>query len=235
LKVLKEQAKELKKCKCFKTLEPFFFNASTVLYPSSFPYPATYTTRRLTPVLGYASGPGKRMFTTINISGTISSDFRYAGGVLGPDGLIYRVPVNTDNIGVLSPVARTFTSIDISDTITSDWKYWGGVLGPNGLIYIVPFNANNIGIIDPATQTFTSIDISGTMSSDFKYVGGVMGLDGIIYLLFYNANNVDILDPVTQTFTTMDISDTISELAWIWTDFLSEQRRATDCQQEGGR
>ena len=25
------------------------------------------------------------------------------------------------------------------------------------------------------------------------------------------------------------------ELAWIWTDFLSEQRRATDCRQEGGR
>jgi len=25
------------------------------------------------------------------------------------------------------------------------------------------------------------------------------------------------------------------ELAWIWTDFLCEQRRAKDCQQEGGR
>jgi len=25
------------------------------------------------------------------------------------------------------------------------------------------------------------------------------------------------------------------ELAWIWTDFLNEQRRATDCRQEGAR
>jgi len=25
------------------------------------------------------------------------------------------------------------------------------------------------------------------------------------------------------------------ELAWIWTDFLSEKSRATDCQQEGGQ
>ena len=65
--------------------------------------------------------------------------------MLGPNGLIYFVPWNADNIGVLNPASSSFTTIDISNTISSDSKYRRGVLGPNGLIYFVPSNANNIG------------------------------------------------------------------------------------------
>ncbi len=64
--------------------------------------------------------------------------------MLGPNGLIYFVSCNADNIGVLNPSSSSFTSIDISNTISSDGKYFGGVLGPNGLIYFVPCN-NSIG------------------------------------------------------------------------------------------
>ena len=67
--------------------------------------------------------------------------------MLGPNGLIYFVPFNPDNItiGVLNPSYSSFTTINIVSTISSDWKYAGGVLGPNGLIYFAPQNADNIG------------------------------------------------------------------------------------------
>ena len=76
-----------------------FFNASVVRYPSSYTYPTTYETRSLTAVAGYIDGTS--MFTTLDISSFISSDGKYAGGVLGPNGLIYFIPYNADNVGIL--------------------------------------------------------------------------------------------------------------------------------------
>jgi hypothetical protein len=144
-----------------------------VRYPSSYSYPGTYATRSLTPLPGYAAGSST--FTAIDISNTISSDAKYAGGVLGPNGLIYFVPINADNIGVLNPSSSSFTAIDIFNTISSDNKYYGGVLGPNGLIYFVPINADDICVLNPSSSSFTAIDISNTISSDAKYAGGVLG------------------------------------------------------------
>jgi streptogramin lyase len=190
---------------------PLFFNASVVRYPSSYSYPWTYATRSLTPVPGYAAGSST--FTTIDISNTISSDRKYEGGVVGPNGLIYFVPSKSNNIGVLNPSSSSFTTIDISNTISWDWKYAGGVLGPNGLIYFVPRNANNIGVLNPSSSSFTTIDISNTISSGDKYEGGVLGPDGLIYFVPLNANNIGVLNPSSSSFTTIDISNTISSVA----------------------
>jgi streptogramin lyase len=186
----------------------FDTNASIVRYPSSYSYAATYATRSLTPVPGYAAGSG--LFTSIDISNTISSDAKYFGGVLGPNGLIYFVPWRVNNIGVLNPSTSSFTTIDISNTISSDWKYIGGVLGPNGLIYFVPYHAHNIGVLNPSSSSFTTIDISNIISSDWKYAGGVLGPNGLIYFVPINADNIGVLNPSTSSFTTIDISNTIS-------------------------
>ena len=119
----------------------YFFDASVVRYPSSYSYPGAYATRSLTPVPGYAAG--SCTFTAIDIS--ISSFYKYRGGVLGPNGLIYFVPYYADNIGVLNPSSSSFTTIGIANTISGYYKYRGGVLGPNGLIYFVPDISFNIG------------------------------------------------------------------------------------------
>ena len=42
-------------------------------------------------------------FSVHDISGTISSDGKYRGGVLGGDGLVYLVPWNADSIGQITP------------------------------------------------------------------------------------------------------------------------------------
>jgi streptogramin lyase len=93
--------------------------------------------------------------------------------VLGPIGLIFFVPNNADNIGLLNPSSSSFTTIDISNTISGADKYYGGVLGPNGLIYFVPLAADKIGVVNPSSSSFTTIDISNTISGYFKYFGGV--------------------------------------------------------------
>ena len=102
---------------CFSVTSCPFFDASVVRYPSSYSYAATYETRSLTPVAGYEHGTS--MFTTMDISSTISSSLKYAGGVLGPDGLIYFVPFYANNIGILNPSSSTFSTLDISSSISS--------------------------------------------------------------------------------------------------------------------
>jgi len=170
-----------------------FFDASVVRFPSSYSYAATYATRSLTPVAGYEHGTS--MFTTIDISSTISSDNKYFGGVLGPNGRIYFVPYNADNIGILDPSTSSFSTLDISSSISSNNKYLGGVLGPNGLIYFVPRNADNkIGILDPSTSSFSTLDISSSISSTHKYFGGVLGPNGVIYFVPYYADNIGMLN-----------------------------------------
>jgi len=67
---------------------------------------------------------GSSTFTGTDIASTISSDGKYFGGVLGPNGLIYFVPYNADNIGVLNPSSSSFTTINIASTISSDGKYY---------------------------------------------------------------------------------------------------------------
>ena len=121
----------------------------------------------------------------------VRSSAKYAGGVLGPDGLIYFVPYNADNIGILSPSSSSFSTLDISKTISFGGKYFGGVLGLNGVIYFVPYNAGNVGILNPFRGQFTTLDISST----FDYYGGVLGPNGLVYFVPHYAHNIGKLDP----------------------------------------
>jgi hypothetical protein len=154
-------------------LSASFFDASIVRYPSSYSYAATYETRSLMPAPGYAVGMAT--FSIHDISATESLDKKYAGGVLGPDGIVYFVPYDADKIGLLNLATRNFTTIDIAATISGLKKYVGGVLGPDGIVYLVPYDADKIGVLNPATQTFTTSDISVTISGGGKYLGGVLG------------------------------------------------------------
>jgi hypothetical protein len=72
--------------------------------------------------------------------------------VLSPNGLIYFMPYNADNIGVFNPSTSAFSVIDISPVISHGYKYYGGVLGHNGRIYLIPDNANSIGQIHLGNQ-----------------------------------------------------------------------------------
>ena len=66
------------------------------------------------------------------------------GGVLGPDGKIYGIPVNATDILVIDPVAGTATRTAMGATLTGSAKWYGGVLGPDGKIYGITNNATDI-------------------------------------------------------------------------------------------
>ena len=147
-----------------------FFDVSIVRYPSSFSYPSSYETRMLTPVANYDAGT--TTFTTIDISSSISHDYisgyyRFRGGVLSPNGLIFFIPLNADCVGVVDPISEQFKCIDISSSISHDWKFFGGVLSPNGLIFFIPSVADVIGKVQ-LSNTYPSYKVEGGLAESWK-------------------------------------------------------------------
>ena len=163
-----------------------FALTSSVRYVSSYTYEAAYEARSLTPVAGYAVGTS--VFSALVIPQTLAG--KYAGGVLAPNGHVYMVPWNANNIGDFDPATDAFSVVSISGVISHGSKYAGGVLAPNGHIYMVPCNADGIGDFNPATGVFKVIGFSSVISHAVKYYGGVLAPNGHIYMVPYLANSI---------------------------------------------
>jgi hypothetical protein len=65
-------------------------------------------------------------FTAVDISSTISSDAKYFGGVLAPNGKIYFVPYSADSVGVFTPGSAA-PVYDVDGDIPLSWS---ALLGP---------------------------------------------------------------------------------------------------------
>jgi hypothetical protein len=61
------------------------------------------------------------MFTPLDISATISSNSKYMGGVLGPSGFIYLVPLNADHIGTLE-LGNTEPAYEVAAGVPEAWS-----------------------------------------------------------------------------------------------------------------
>ena len=144
---------------------------SSVRYVSSYTYEAAYEARSLAPVAGYAAGTS--VFSALVIQQT--SQYKYAGGVLAPNGHIYMVPSYADNIGDFDPATGAFSVIDISGVISHDPKYAGGVLAPNGHVYMVPYSANSVGKLH-----------LGSNEAAYKVAGGVPATWGALMSSHFN-------------------------------------------------
>ena len=145
-------------------------------------------------------------WSSIDISGTISTDWKYRGGVLGPDGHIYMVPHGANNIGHFDPSSGSFATIGIG--FSGSGKYSGGVLARDGHIYLVPYHADKIGVFNPWTKAFSRVQVY--LGGSSKYSAGVLARNGHIYFVPYTANNIGDFDPTAKTFTTIGISALIS-------------------------
>jgi streptogramin lyase len=162
---------------------------------------------------------GSDMFPqqTVDISAIIINNpvnYNYLGGVLAPNGRIYCIPGNGNNVGIINPYNNTIDTTSISG-LPSGFKYLGGVVSTNGKIYCIPLNATNVGIIDPLTNTIDTTTISMTtypdLSAGSKFWGGVLGTNGKIYCVPRGVNYVGIIDPINNTFDSTSITFTSAQ------------------------
>ena len=100
----------------------------------------------------FASGTAARSAMGASLNGAN----KWYGGVLGPDGKIYGIPVNATDILIIDPVAGTATRSAMGASLGETNKWIGGVLGSDGKIYGIPYNATDILIIDPVAGKFNA-------------------------------------------------------------------------------
>lgn len=121
----------------------------------------------------------------------LSSNIKFYGGVLAPNGRIYGIPYNSTFVLIINPVTNTTNGIGgLSSTLA---KWVGGVLASNGKIYGIPNNSTSVLIIDPVTNTANTTTITGLTGSG-KWLGGVLAPNGKIYGIPYNATSVLIIE-----------------------------------------
>jgi len=142
----------------------------------------------------------------VNVShktGVSSGGDDYNGAVLHPNGNIYLVPRNANNVGVYNYAANTFsaTTPGLTGLVSSGWKWGGGCLAPNGKIYCGPNSfRNSVLIIDPYTPSLDQTTIAG-MSTWVRYGWsyGCLAPNGKIYFAPHAATTALIVDPSNDT------------------------------------
>lgn len=165
---------------------------------------------------------------TVDISGINStnypigtSSFIFTSGVVGTDGKIYMIPLNSTRVLRFDPITKVVETSPT--TLLSGSKFRGGVLGQNGKIYCVPAQATYFGIIDVSnftvdTTSITSyIDASGNNtpipSTGYgKMWGGVLAPSGKIYGLpyFFRFLEIDTSNNIArQIFPSTNIDSTL--------------------------
>lgn len=140
--------------------------------------------------------------SSLSIS-TSSTDFRWRGGVNGPDGKIYCIPFTENVIAIIDPVAGTATTSNMGASLTGSSKWFGGVLGSDGKIYGIPNDATNILIIDVDAGTASRSNLGATITGTGNWSGGVLAPNGKIYCIPRNASDILIIDTIAGTASYM--------------------------------
>ena len=60
-----------------------------------------------------------------------SATYKWAGGVLAPNGLIYSVPYTATSVLIISPTTNALDITTIAGLPSDIYKWWGGVLAPS--------------------------------------------------------------------------------------------------------
>jgi hypothetical protein len=130
---------------------------------------------------------------------------KWHGGVLSPQGMIYGIPYNSEQVLRIDPA--TETAVLVGDYLVSDVtadpattnKWGGGVLSLQGMIYGIPYKSEQVLRIDPATDTAVLVGSELGSATTHKWDGGVLSPQGMIYGIPYNSEQVLRIDPTTDT------------------------------------
>lgn len=140
--------------------------------------------------------------TAVGSFTTVTNGF--LGNVLVPDGRLFMIPYDSQQIGIIDTQSNTFAVA--GPTFLSGSERWaGGVIAGDGRIYCAPATENNILVINPLISplnpSFVTTIPTGTTGPN-KWRGAVTTADGR-YVVF-NPNNSDdvmILDTVTNAIS----------------------------------
>eukprot|EP00729_Bicosta_minor_P016895 gene16895-30830_t len=132
----------------------------------------------------------------------LKGDWKWHGGNLGNDGMIYGIPCNANAVVKVNPRTSEVT------TIGGPWpgqparqRWYGGIKAANGSIYGIPHTATGVLKITPETQQVEIIGL-GLPEGGWKWHGGIANAEGTVIYGFPNHSDTVLrIDTVTDTVT----------------------------------
>ncbi len=118
---------------------------------------------------------------------------KWRGAVVGPDGIIYGIPYEADEILEIDPatdvVTRTASTLGL-EAVGVNSKWVDGALGSDGRIFGNPHGARNYLILDTTTDPITVSGSTPTPGAGQQLRGGDLANDGKIYSSMFTPSSV---------------------------------------------
>ena len=101
--------------------------------------------------------------------------WRYHGGVLAKNGLIFGVPCNAEKVICIDTTREDDVISFVGPAMTSRQKWYGGLLGKDGCFYAIPQNHSSVLKVDPETREATLLgEFPESTFGKHKWHGGTV-------------------------------------------------------------
>ena len=127
-------------------------------------------------------------------------DYKWRGGVLAPDGLVYGIPSKAQKVVAIDPVTNESYIVGSVGTYGNP-RWLGGALASNGKIYAVPQDSASILEITPkgASTTVKERTLSTSLGNNTSmFAGAAVAPNGKIYCIPHSHKDILVLDPVNS-------------------------------------
>jgi hypothetical protein len=107
--------------------------------------------------------PTDNSFSLVDISVTISTDYKFAGAATARDGRVVFAPLFALGVGMFdstAPAGSQFTLVHVDKPQNANFV--GAALAGDGRVVFPPIGGGGVGVFDPTDDTFTFVDISPT-------------------------------------------------------------------------
>lgn len=140
----------------------------------------------------------------VTTSGSFVNTWKYYGGALGSDGMIYCAPfTGATAVGVIDPATDTLDTTSLTwPTFAGDANTWqGAVAGRNGKVYMIPNGSQHVLVINTTTRAVTRAGSLGATTN--KWVGGVLAPNGRIYGVPFVSTSILVIDTSNDAVSTI--------------------------------
>ncbi|EGD78784.1 hypothetical protein PTSG_01760 [Salpingoeca rosetta] len=136
-------------------------------------------------------------------------NFKWFGGVLAPNGLIYGIPSHHSSVLIIDPTDNSADITTMSGLGALPYKWNGAALANNGMIYASPRDSDRVLIIDPSTNTADNTTIAGSSAlreSSNKWFCNVVLGDNRVLAVPLQGTAALVIDPATNVVDTITIA-----------------------------
>merc|ERR1719491_175456 len=135
---------------------------------------------------------------------------KWRGGVRAPDGNIYGVPYNSNQILCINVTNQSISLV--GDRHLGNRKWDGGTVAEDGCIYFSPYSAKEVLRFNPVDQSTTRMVSTKVSGAYAKWSGTALGHDGSIYCIPLNAQCILRINVAATTIE--NVHDVLKQKLW---------------------